>query len=208
MPAVLGGFEDYGAIELWNHPGYLVVVGVRVAVQFEQDAPLALPVGVEVNDQVQSTVRVRDRMAIEIDVRVQRLAVAVVVRAAAEIVRVVEQVGYAGDAGDQPEEILRLDERIESGIGRAQRADPLEYRLAPHLSVFVDGVAGIELRKFRKQGRRNIGLQEAVDHNMTEWLALLELFRGGRQPCRSLVGDHGYATLAVVNAIVPIIACP
>ena len=87
------------------------MLGLRVAVQFEHATPLGLPIGVEVDDQVQAAVRVRYRMAIEIDVRVKTLAVAIVMRASTEIVRVVQQVGYRGYPGYQAKEVLGLDQR-------------------------------------------------------------------------------------------------
>jgi len=50
-----------------------------------------------------------DRVAIEIDMRIEVLAVAVFVRAAAELIRVVKQVGDACDPVELIEEFARLD---------------------------------------------------------------------------------------------------
>ena len=195
MPAVLGRLENYGPVEQRNHPGNLIVVGMRIAVKFEHAAPVSLPVGVEVDDQVQSAVGVRYRMAIEIDMRFQGLAVAIVVRAPAEVVRVVEQVRDAGYPGKLCQEFLALDNVIQSGISTAERANSFAYGLVSHLSILVDGMGRIEFRKFRAQARRDSCLQEVIDHDVAEWVPPLELFCGGRQPCQHLFGNHRCATV-------------
>ena len=195
MPAVLGRLENNGPVQQRNDPGYLIVVGMRIAMEFEHAAPVGLPVGVEVDDQVQSAVGVRYRMAIEIDMRFQGLAVAVVVGTPAEVVGVVEQVGDAGYPGKLRQEFLALDNVIKSAISTTERADPFAYGLVPHRSILVDGMGWIEFRKFRAQARRDSCLQEVVDHDMAEWVPPLELFCGGRQPCQDLFGNHRCATV-------------
>ena len=75
----------------------------RIGVQFERAAPVVIPFRVEVDDQIQPAMLLRLWMTIEVDVRVELLAVAVVVGTAAEVPGVVAQVGDAG-GGAQPVE--------------------------------------------------------------------------------------------------------
>ena len=55
------------------------------------------------------------------------------------------------------------------------------------------------IRRLSEQGLGNVGLQEAFDHDVAEWLALLESFRSGRRIRQALIRNHACAT---------VIACP
>lgn len=137
-------------------------------------APGVLPFVVQIHDQVQAPVRMRDRMAVEVDVRIQVLAFAVLVRAAAEIVRVVQQIGDAGDLRHQRKKCRGLDEVVERGIARPECADLLDHGLVADLAHFVQRTLGIEVREFRKQSIGCAAIEEVVDDDMPERVAALE----------------------------------
>ena len=93
MPAVLGGLEDHAAVESRRDGDDFVGLRVvRIAMQLERAAPGLVPFRIEVDDQVQPPMPARAGVVVEVDVVVETLAVAVFMRAAAEIVGVVQQV--------------------------------------------------------------------------------------------------------------------
>jgi hypothetical protein len=86
-----------------------------------------------------------DRMTVEIDVRVEILSAPVLVRAAAEVPGIVEEIFDARDAPDEIEQRLRADEVVERGICRPEIADlstvdllpgsPFSFRALPRSNV-------------------------------------------------------------------------
>src|SRR5690606_29470819 len=64
VPGVLGGLEDDAAVERRLDTDDAVVVGARIAVQFQRTAPFGLPARVEIDDQVQAPVPVLGGMAV------------------------------------------------------------------------------------------------------------------------------------------------
>src|SRR5512146_1953809 len=103
--------------------------------QLERAAPGVVPFVIQIDDQVQAPVPLLDRMAVEIDVRVEILPVAVLVRAAAEVPRIVEQVRNASDAADQVEELPRLHQIVERAESRTEPANPLDRRLVAERAI-------------------------------------------------------------------------
>ena len=117
------------------------------------------------------------RMAVEIDVRIEILAVAVFVRAAAEVPRVVEKVGNSGEPPDQIEQRRRLHQIVERGVGRTESAHFFDRRLVADLAVFVARVAALERREFGEKLRRIVRREEVVDDDVAERLATRETLR-------------------------------
>ena len=62
----------------------------------------------------------RGRVIVEVDVGVEFLAVQVLMRPAADVFGIVEQVGDTGDAADERKEFGVLHQAVEAHIGRAQ----------------------------------------------------------------------------------------
>jgi len=126
---------------------------------------------IEIHDQIEPPVPVLDRMTVEIHVRIQIMALAVLVRTAAEVPRVVQQLGYRRDAADQIEQLARPDQFVEGSVARADSADPLDRGLAAELTVLIARVAALERRKFVEQPRRILCREEIIDDDMAERLA-------------------------------------
>ena len=132
-----------------------------------------------------------DRVAVEVDVRVEVLAFAVLVRAAAEIPGVVTQIGDAGEGADQVEEGARLDGIVQRGVGGAELANLLHRGLAAQLAVLVARIAALEGRELRQQRFGGGGVEETVDDHVAEGIAALEL-RRQRGQSRGHIGiQHG-----------------
>jgi hypothetical protein len=88
------------------------------------------------------------RVIVEIHVRLQRLSAFVLVRSAAEIKWVVQQVLYARNFFDDRQEFALLNCAIQTLIRFSQFADVLERRFESRLSIVADTIACIELREF------------------------------------------------------------
>lgn len=118
--------------------------------------------------------RMRQRMAIEINMRIEVLAFAVLMGATTKIMRVIEQIRNTGDTRDQTQEIGGLDQIVKSGVGRTQPADLFDDRLIANLAVFVQCTLGIESRKFGEQSGGRSLIEEMVDNDMTERFTTLK----------------------------------
>ena len=81
MPRNLVRLEYHAAIEQRRDELHLVVRRSVIAVDLERSTPGVFPLGVQVHDQVQAPVAAVDRVAVEVDVRVEALVVAILVRA-------------------------------------------------------------------------------------------------------------------------------
>ena len=123
--------------------------------QFQRTAPGVVPFVIEIDDQVQASMPLLDRMAVEIDMRVEILAIAVLVRAAAEIPRIVEQIRNAGDAADQVEKFARLHQVVERGVGAAQATDLLDRRLVAEFAGFVARIAAVRTAETARAAARS-----------------------------------------------------
>ena len=112
-----------------------------------------------------------DRVAIEVNVGVQILPRSVLVGAAAEVMRIVEQIRYPGDRRDQVQKAAALDLLVEFGKGRPQFADPFHRALVAQFSGLVAGVALVEIRELGEHPRQEILGEEIVDEHMAKGFA-------------------------------------
>ena len=94
---------------------------------------------------------VLDRVAVEIDVRIEVLSGPVLVGAAAEVPGIVEKVVDSGQPADQIEERARLDQVIQFRIGTAELANAFDGGLAAELAGLVARVAALERGELREQ---------------------------------------------------------
>src|SRR5690606_23315228 len=117
------------------------------------------------------------RMAVEVAVRIEILAVPVFVSAAAEVPRIVEQAVDAGDAADEVEEFPRLHEVIELRVHRAEFANALDGGFAAKLARLVARVAAFEWRKRVEQAVRDRCGEEFLDDDMAKRIAPRERAR-------------------------------
>ena len=102
-------------------------------------------------------------MVIEIDMRVEFLPNTVLVRPAADVSRVVQQVGDPTDLAHQREEVGRTDEVVGFLIRVAQLTDVLEGGLLPQLTGLVDRATFFKRREVANQAAREVVGEEAVD---------------------------------------------
>src|SRR6202012_2408098 len=131
-------------------------------------APAIVPLFVEVHDEVQSPVPPFARVVIEIDVWTERLALTGLVRASAEVERVVQQAFDARDTADIREEGRRLDDLVEAAIGRTELRHRIHRGLATRTAVVADVIAAFEGRELAQEFGDVTGLEEIVDHDMAE----------------------------------------
>lgn len=98
MPRPAGCFEQHTAVELWCHALDFIFLRrrPRIFVELNCSAPVFLPLVVEINNQIESSMGTGNGMFVEVDVGVEILAMTILVRASAsaEVMRIVEQVGY------------------------------------------------------------------------------------------------------------------
>ncbi len=81
----------------------------------------------------------RARVVIEVDMGIQLLPVPVLVGAASEVRRIVQQVADAGQFGDEAQELRVGDQCVGGAVVIAQPANLLEGGLAADLTKFVSG---------------------------------------------------------------------
>ena len=147
------GFEHYAAVEGRRDGDDLIVRrrDIRVAVQLDGTTPLVPPLLGQVDDQVEPPVLARDGVKIEIDMRIQALAVQVLMGSSAEVIRVVPEIGNIRNPRNQTTEFLTLDhltyEQAGNLSGGQQRL--LEIGMAlmpdPDLILLGDSMFGITI---------------------------------------------------------------
>ena len=98
MPGGFGGFENHGAI---GQRDDRFARRPRIGQQFQATSPGFVPFRIQEHDQIQATVQATRGVVIEIDVSVELLAVQIFVRAAADVIGIVEQIGNRGDAAHE-----------------------------------------------------------------------------------------------------------
>src|SRR5438876_2689315 len=92
MPGVLVRLENDAVIEQWRNAFDRVGFAVpRVGVQLEAAAPCFVPLGIEVDDQVEPTMPACPREIVEIHMRREPLPVQILMRATADVFRIVEE---------------------------------------------------------------------------------------------------------------------
>lgn len=193
MPGCLGGFEDHAAIERGSDADHLIVCSARIAVQFERSAPCRVPSRIEIHDQVEAPTPGLDWVPVEIDMRIKVLSFAVLVRAAAEIPRIVEQVIDAGDAADQLEKTARLYGIVQLRVDGPEFANTLDGRFVAEFAGLVARVAALERRKRIEHLLCGRCCEKVVDHDMPKRRRLREPLRKcGRAPGNTGVKQDGW----------------
>src|SRR5206468_12288613 len=109
----------------------------RVLTQLQAPAPLLAPLRVQEDDQVQTAMQRPPRMIVEIDVPVEILATEILVRAAADVIRIVNEIVDGGDLAHPAQELARADQPVELGIRPAEPGNVGDHRLAPHLAELI-----------------------------------------------------------------------
>jgi hypothetical protein len=122
-----------------------------IAEQLQAAAPALFPLRVEVDDQVEPPVPALTGVEIEIHVRIQRHPVTVLVGAAAQVPRVVDQSLDARELADRAQEFRALDGIVQALVGRPDTADAVQRRLAARRAVVAHAVAALERRERGQQ---------------------------------------------------------
>ena len=89
-------------------------------------------------------------------------------RAAADVVGVVNERVDAGDLSYEVEKGAVLHQRIELPVGWAESGDVRNSGFASDFAVFVESVPGVEGREFSDEIPTEIGGEEIVDHDVAE----------------------------------------
>src|ERR1039458_1018776 len=110
-------------------------------------------------------------MVVEIDVRVQLLTVQVFMRAAADVLGVIQEAGDTRDAADEREKLWAADHLVEPGIGRPQALQIGDDGFASRLAPFVQRIRRVEGGEFRHQLPAEFGVKKLVDNQMPERMA-------------------------------------
>ena len=105
---------------------------------------------------------------IEIDVRVEVLAIQVLMRTTAIQGLISKQIGNSGEIRHDLEERFRIDVLIKFRIKRADRTDIFCHRFATDVAELVLRLFLIEARKVSNQSFANLGLKEVVDLDVAE----------------------------------------
>ena len=176
MPGGLGGLENHAAIQQRDDGDHLVILRRTpgIAVELEAAAPIRVPFRIEEDDQVQPAVGLRFGVIVEVDVNVEVLPVAVLVRATAEVVGIVEQARDAGDGFDFRKESGRLDELIELPVGRPDLRELFDDGFGPDESHFVEGLLWVEGGELFEEGGTEVIGEELVDDDVAEGLGSME----------------------------------
>ena len=106
------------------------------------------------------------RMKVEVNVRIELLTGQVLVRVAADVLRVIKQMRNARDVGDVLEELLAVHQPVGFGVGRPQLRQIPPDGLATHLAELVLDVRIFEARKLLEQPPAIVRLQERVENEM------------------------------------------
>ena len=114
-------------------------------------------------------------MVIEIDVRIQLLAIQIFVRAASNVFRIVQQIRNAGDAAHQFQKFRAADHLVELGVGRSQASQVGEHGFAARFAAFVESMSGVEGRELGHEPAAKFWIQKLVDRDVAERLAGGEL---------------------------------
>ncbi len=128
----------------------------------------------------------RARVVVEVHVHVQALPVAVLVRPAADVVGVVQQVVDAGHARDEAEELRRLQVGVQRAVAVGQLAHVHAHGLAADFAHLVERVPFLEIREFVQQAPAERAIEEVRDRDVTEG-------QGSTETLGELVGSrhHG-----------------
>lgn len=116
--------------------------------------------------------RARNRVFVEIDVQIQILAETIFVRAAAEVVRIINQIRNAGHSA-QPNREISCSESLHPMSRMARQAwNVFMNRLVTPLAVFVQGCDFIEWSKFSQQFLAKGLVEEIINNDMTKRLGV------------------------------------
>ena len=125
--------------------------------QFQCAAPLLAPFRVQEQNQIQPAMKLRKGMVIEIYVRIEILPVQVFVRAAAKVLRIVEQVRNAGDASHELQERPVAQQPVQTRVCRSQLRQVCIHCFPALLTELVARLFSIESRKLRHQLPAELG---------------------------------------------------
>lgn len=162
------GFEDHATIEQRRDSHGRRRIRIGVAIQIEHAAPCVIPLVIEVDDQVKPPMPAFAGVIVEIDVRLETLAMPVFMRAAAQIERVVDQSFNPGDRADEIEEFACLDDLVQVSIGVSKPTDAIDSRFAAWPTVIPDVVALLKIGELLEQCLRERRGQKAVDDHMAK----------------------------------------
>lgn len=109
-------------------------------------------------------------MVIEVDMKVQFLTVEVLVRAAPDVIGIIDQVLDARDPSDKREESTILHQLIETAVSGADLREVRENGLAPNSTMLIGGVLIVERREFDHQLLAEGWIEKRINDNMPERL--------------------------------------
>ena len=125
--------------------------------------------------RVQAPVQERFRVVIEIDVRGEALPIAIFVRAAADVIFIVEQVGNTGHFRHIAEKLRCLQESVEFAIGRRQVAHAHAHCLAADFSHFIECETVIEAWEIVEDALAEGRIEEIINDDVAKQTRILEL---------------------------------
>jgi len=188
----IGGAEHHHPVEQRRD---LAHAGVHVGVpQLQITAPRRVPVLVEIEQQVQTTIELGDRMQVEVGVDRQLAARQDLVEPRPPHVGIGHQAGDAGERAQELQERLARQEPDQSAALRPERGDVAPGELAFLEMLDVRGEQGIGLKRRRDlgvHGAQDCRVEQAVQHDVGKGLGAGIILAPARDPLTEIrPGGH------------------
>lgn len=167
----LVGLEDDTTVEL--RPDLLVTVGHVGIPQFEVPAVVVLPVGLQIDQQVQPAMDIEGMVDIEIYVNIQKTAVRSLVQASPHVVIGDEHVLDARHSRHPTRHFFRKQRLLEAGKSRVKLVKVRTFRFF-FVDAFPMGLQVVHRRKVCMQFLRKSLVQKLVHDQVTVGLGLVK----------------------------------